>query len=75
MSNELMTVSEVSALLRVPQSWVYARTSGDGEQIPHLKLGKLLRFRRSEVERWVEAHHTSAVQSPGYKPEGQVSVT
>jgi excisionase family DNA binding protein len=73
-NSELMTVGEVSALLRVRESWVYARTSGSGERIPHLKFGKLLRFRRSEILRWADMHHTNFSQSPGSKPEGQVSV-
>ncbi len=64
---ELMTVSEVSALLRVPPSWIYARTCEDnhvGERLPHLKLGRHLRFRRGEVLAWVEGHHR------GSKPTG-----
>jgi excisionase family DNA binding protein len=56
---DLLTVAEVAALLRVPRSWLYARTASDGpEAIPHLKLGRHLRFRRSEVEAWVEEHHS-----------------
>lgn len=54
MHSELMTVAEVSALLRVPASWIYARTSGNGEQLPFLKLGRHLRFRRAEIEAWLE---------------------
>jgi hypothetical protein len=41
----LMTVHEVAELLRVPPSWVYERTRRRGlEQLPHLKIGKYLRF-------------------------------
>jgi excisionase family DNA binding protein len=52
---DLLTVSEIAAMLKVPVSWVYERTrrSGTG-QIPHLKLGKYLRFRRSAVEKWLK---------------------
>ena len=59
-SSELLTVEDLSALLRVPSSWVYARTSKSsaaGEVLPHLKLGRHLRFRRAEVEAWIEGHH------------------
>jgi excisionase family DNA binding protein len=58
--NELITVGEVAGMLRVPSSWVYARTCEEnhvGERLPHLKLGRHLRFRRAEVMRWVEGHH------------------
>jgi excisionase family DNA binding protein len=41
----LMTVHEVAELLQVPASWVYERTRRRGlEQLPHLKIGKYLRF-------------------------------
>lgn len=39
---KLLTVDEVAALLKVPKSWVYERTRRG--TIPHLKLGKYLRF-------------------------------
>lgn len=75
-SMELMTVGEVCEMLRVPASWIYARTcesNSVGETIPHLKLGKLLRFRRAEVEKWVERHHRGAERVyPQYKDEPQV---
>ena len=46
----LLTVAEVAELLRVPVSWVYERTRRRGsDQIPHLKLGKYLRFSRSAL--------------------------
>jgi excisionase family DNA binding protein len=55
---DLLTVGELALLLRVPASWIYARTAdGAVETIPHLKLGRHLRFRRSEVLPWVEGHH------------------
>ena len=52
---ELLTVSEVAAALKVPVSWVYERTRRSGtDQIPHFKLGKYLRFRWSTVREWLE---------------------
>ena len=54
-AEELLTVSEVAAALKVPVSWVYERTRRSGtEQIPHFKLGKYLRFRWSTVRKWLE---------------------
>jgi excisionase family DNA binding protein len=47
---ELITVNEVAAALRVPPSWVYERVRKRGkDRMPHLKVGKYLRFRLSEV--------------------------
>jgi len=54
-AEELLTVSEVAAALKVPVSWVYERTRRPGtDQIPHFKLGKYLRFRWSTVREWLE---------------------
>ena len=50
----LLTVQEVAELLHVPVSWVYERTRRRGSgQLPHLKLGKYLRFEESEVTDFV----------------------
>jgi len=52
----LLTVHEVAELLRVPVSWVYERTRRRGmERLPHLKVGKYLRFRRVDVLGWLDA--------------------
>jgi excisionase family DNA binding protein len=54
LQDALLTVAEVAELLRVPVSWVYERTRRRGlERIPHLKLGKYLRFHASEVREWL----------------------
>ena len=51
----LWTVEEVAALFQVPQSWVYDRTRRRGqEQLPHLKLGKYLRFQECAVREFLE---------------------
>jgi len=52
---QLMTVSEIADFLKVPKSWVYERTRLFGNQrLPHIRLGKYLRFSVSEVMAWVE---------------------
>lgn len=52
---ELATVRDIAELLHVPDTWVYARTRTRGvARIPHFKLGKYLRFSRSEVLDWVQ---------------------
>ena len=45
--DELLTLDELCAILKVPKSWVYARTC-KGE-IPAIRLGRHLRFRRRIV--------------------------
>jgi excisionase family DNA binding protein len=50
---ELLTIDEVAALLRVPKFWIYERTRNGA--IPHLKLGKYLRFPLADLLQWVDA--------------------
>jgi excisionase family DNA binding protein len=47
-----LTVQEAAALLRVPVSWLYERTRTNS--VPHVKLGKYLRFDRDELTAWVD---------------------
>ena len=50
-----MTVEEVARLLKVPVSWVYERCrAGTPHPLPHLKLGKYLRFSRSALFAYME---------------------
>lgn len=52
---QLLTVAEIASTLRVPASWVYERTRrSGGDQIPHFKLGKYLRFHWPAVQKWLE---------------------
>ncbi len=51
---ELLTVADVATLLNVPKSWVYDRTRMKGlECIPHIKLGKYVRFEESAIREWL----------------------
>jgi excisionase family DNA binding protein len=53
--SRLLTVGEVTALLNVPRKWVYRRVRlKPPRNIPHLKLGKYLRFRESDLQDYVE---------------------
>jgi len=55
---ELLTVAEVASLLKVSKSWVYERTRSQGtprsERLPHLKLGKYIRFDSQAVRAFLE---------------------
>lgn len=50
-----MTVRDVSGYLRCSESTV-RRMVGRAE-IPHFHLGRLVRFRRTEVDAWLALHH------------------
>jgi excisionase family DNA binding protein len=54
-NGELLTIREVAQSLKVPVSWVYERTRRRGsERMPHIKLGKYLRFEIATVRAWLE---------------------
>jgi len=61
--DELLTADEVAAMLRMKRAWVYAETRRGA--LPHVRLGRYVRYRRSAVTAWVEgleqgtrtAHH------------------
>ncbi|MDQ3349814.1 MAG: helix-turn-helix domain-containing protein [Acidobacteriota bacterium] len=55
--DELMTVEDVAALLKVSKSWVYEHTRSRGvprsERLPCLKLGKYVRFEPAAVRAFI----------------------
>jgi len=46
----LLDADELSQILRVPRSWVYSHL----RELPVIRLGRYVRFKRSEVERFLE---------------------
>ena len=46
-------VTETAAWTGFKPSWIYAQA--EAGKIPHFKCGKYLKFRRSEVQAWLEA--------------------
>jgi excisionase family DNA binding protein len=53
--NRLLNPRELADLLGVNTSFVYDRTRRNApDPIPHLKLGKYLRFQLEQVETWLD---------------------
>jgi excisionase family DNA binding protein len=56
--DELLTVDDVAALLKVTPSWVYEHTRGRGtpksDRLPHVKLGKYVRFEARALRAFLE---------------------
>ncbi len=50
-ADELLTADEVAAMLRVTRAWVYSETRRGA--MPHLRLGRYVRYRRDALETWV----------------------
>lgn len=49
--NDLMTLSEAANYLQLSKQTIYGYTSS--REIPHLKKGKRLRFRKSDLDKWL----------------------
>jgi excisionase family DNA binding protein len=65
MDSDLMTPDEVCAYLRVTKDWLYDQVQA--RRIPHLRLGRHLRFLRTEI------HEYLALQAvPLRRPENKV---
>jgi len=57
MNEELLTVEELADRLKVPASWIYQRTRRRGcDRLPHIKIGKYLRFEAEAVAAWLGKH-------------------
>lgn len=52
---EILTPDEVAALLRVSLTWVYEKSRRRSrDPLPAHRIGRYLRFRRSEVLAWFD---------------------
>lgn len=56
--DELLTVADVAALLKVSKRWVYEHTRARGaprsDRLPHIKIGKYVRFDSQLVRAFLE---------------------
>lgn len=64
MSERLLTASEVAELLSVPVSWVREHTRSG--RIPHVQLGRYVRYRHDTIVHWVAEQEASAFRK--YRP-------
>ena len=63
---KMMITGEVATYLRCSPSTV--RRMVRRGQIPHYRFGKLVRFRLSEIERWLTLHHEGSALLQGRAP-------
>ena len=61
---ELLTVADVAALLKVSKSWVYEHTRARGaprsDRLPHVKIGKYVRFDPQLVRAFLDRRSAGA---------------
>jgi excisionase family DNA binding protein len=52
--SSLMTIDELAKFLKVDKGWIYDRTRIKEDGIPHVKVGKYVRFNLNEVLEWLK---------------------
>ncbi len=57
-SDRLLTASDVAELLSVPVSWVREHTRSG--LIPHVQLGRYVRYRQEAVVSWISQQEAGA---------------
>jgi excisionase family DNA binding protein len=60
--DKLLTADEVAELMRVTRAWVYAETRRNA--IPHLRLGRYVRYRRGAIEAWMRTVERGPASAP-----------
>lgn len=58
----IMGVQELAEYLGMSDKWVYDQTGGN--RIPFFKLGSIVKFRRSVIDKWLGKFDTPAVAEP-----------
>tara|TARA_R110002049_G_scaffold102595_1_gene248245 strand:+ start:12843 stop:13019 length:177 start_codon:yes stop_codon:yes gene_type:complete len=58
MSDQIMTVKEVAAYLKVNERTVYRMATAG--KIPGFKVGASWRFKHSEIEHWIKQQHNQS---------------
>lgn len=64
---EWMTLDEVCDYLNLSKSSIYKLTMKNG--IPFYKLGRILKFKRSEVDAWISEHKVKNTPLQGVEIE------
>ncbi|MGQ9571052.1 MAG: helix-turn-helix domain-containing protein [Thermodesulfovibrionales bacterium] len=58
----IFDIDALSEYLRVSKKWIYERTHL--KEIPYLKVNGLLRFRKKDIDKWLNSYNVPAVSTP-----------
>jgi len=66
--NALLTVHDTARFLKVSVTWVYEHVRpGTDDRLPHVKLGKYLRFDRRDLQAYVDAKRADSRRQPRHR--------
>ncbi len=66
MENVFSTINEISGYLNLKPRTLYALVAE--KRIPHFKIGRLVRFKKSEIDLWMEGNKKESIDISG-QPE------
>jgi len=59
MAKDFLDINELSECLSIKRSTLYAKV--ESEEIPFYKIGRLIRFKKEDVERWMESNRREGI--------------
>ena len=59
MNPEFLNIHEISEYLGIKPSTIYAMV--EAKKIPHYKIGRLIRFKKSEIDFWMETQKMQCI--------------
>jgi excisionase family DNA binding protein len=62
MTDPLLTAEQVAELLGMSRDWVYAEVRAG--RIPHVRLGRYVRFLESSIAAWVRENEAPVTHTP-----------
>jgi excisionase family DNA binding protein len=68
MTGSLLTADDVAAMLGMGTDWVYAQVRAG--RIPHVRLGRYVRFREESIEAWIREMEHRATMNGGERRRG-----
>jgi len=60
--DEIFDVKSLASYLKVSKKWIYERTHL--KEIPYIKVGGQLRFRKRVIDKWLDAYNVPVVSIP-----------
>ena len=61
MGKEYLTIDDLAEYLSVKRSTLYAKV--ESGEIPHYKVGRLVRFKECEIEEWLQSHRNENINA------------
>jgi excisionase family DNA binding protein len=54
LETEILTIHDVAKRMNVSKSWIYRKAKAG--IIPHVRIGRTIRFIEKDLEAWINAH-------------------